>query len=68
MYSETFFSFIPLIRSFKYFRLFVFKASKFTKIKLMRCDSQASEMYEYVVMEHGVPNKTVTDNSKVFTV
>ena len=67
MYSDTFFSFITSIRGYKCFQLFAFKATKFTKIKLMRREAQAPEMYEDIIREHGAPNKTVTDNAKVCT-
>ena len=67
MHSDTFFSFITSIRGFTCFQLFAFKATKFTKIKLMRRESQAPEMYEDIIREHGAPNKTFTDNAKVCT-
>ena len=67
MYSDKFFSFITSIRGCKYFQLFAFKATKVTKIKLMRREAQAPEMYEEIIREHGALNKTVTDNATVCT-
>ena len=33
----------------------------------MRRESQVPEMYKYIIIEHGIPNKTVTDNTKACT-
>ena len=65
LYSDTFFSSIASIRSYKCFQLFAFKRAKFTTIKLMRRESQAPEAYEDVIRHVGAPNRTVTDNAKV---
>ena len=65
LYSDTFFSSISSIRSYKCFQLFAFKRSKFTTVKLMRRESQAPEAYEDVIRHIGAPNRTITDNAKV---
>ena len=49
------------------FLVFAFKATKFTKSKLIYMESQANEMYGDIIRQHGAPNKTVTDNARVCT-
>ena len=44
---------------------FPFKKTKLTTIRLMKRESQASEVYEDVIDGIGPPNKTVTDNARV---
>ena len=67
MYSNVFFSSIISARNFSYFQLFAFKASKFTKIKLMSRERQALEKYEDIIRHYGAPNRAITDNAKVYT-
>jgi len=67
MYSDTFFSSVVSVRNYRCFQLFAFKASKFTKIKLMSKEKQAPEKYEDIIRHYGAPNKTVTDNATVCT-
>ena len=67
MYSDTFFSPFRSVRGHTYFQLFAFKATKLTKSKIMRRESQAPEIYEDVIRHIGAPNKTVTDNAIVCT-
>ena len=64
-YSDTFFSSFKSIRGYFCFQLFAFKESKFTKVKLMKREAQAPEMYEDIIRQYGAPNKCVTDNAKV---
>ena len=65
LYSDTFFSSVLSIRTFKCFQLFAFKKTKLTTIRLMRRESQAPEAYEDVIRGIGAPNRTVTDNAQV---
>ena len=66
-YSDTFISSTCSVRGYKCFQMFAFKRSKFDVIKLMRHEAMAPEAYTDVIREHGVPNKTVTDNAQVLT-
>ena len=65
LYSDTCFSSVSSIRSYKCFQLFANKANKFTTVELMRRESQVPEAYEDTIRHIGVPNRTVTDNAKV---
>ena len=67
IYSYTFFSSICLIRGYKCFQLFEFKYSKVYKIHSIRIEANVPDAYEDTIRTIGAPNKTVTDNIKVFT-
>jgi len=64
MYTDTFFSSLTSIRGFRMFQLFCYKQSKYNVMKLLRRESKVAIAYEDTIIEHGAPNKTVTDNAK----
>ena len=67
MFTDTFFSSIVSIRGFCMFQLFCYKKSKYNVVKLMKRESQVPTAYEDCVIEHGAPNRVVTDNAKALT-
>ena len=67
MYSDTFFSTITSIRGYKMFQMFCYKYSKYNVMKLLKRESNVSVVYEDTIIEHGAPNKIVTDNAKSLT-
>ena len=67
MFSDTFFSNTTSIRGYKMFQMFSYKRTKYNVMKLMRRESQVPVEYKNCVLEHGAPNKIVTDNAKALT-
>ena len=67
MFTDTFFSSIVSIRGYSMFQLFCYKKSKYNVVKLMKRESQVPVAYEECIIEHGAPNKIVTDNAKALT-
>ena len=66
-YSDTLFSSVVSIRGLECFQMFAFKTLMYECIKFMKKEVEAPTAYEDVIREVGDPNKTVTDNAKVFT-
>ena len=47
------------------FQLFSYKELRSNVIKLLRYESRVTIAYEDTIIEHGAPNRIITDNTKV---
>lgn len=67
-YTDTFHSSVCSIRGYKYIQMFAFKSSGLDEARLMRKESQASDVYEDVIRHIGAPNRLVSDNARTLNV
>ena len=66
LYVDCSFSSITSIRGFKCFQMHALKTSKLSITCNMRKESMAPHAYHDFIIKYGAPNKTVSDNARVY--